>query len=121
MSMYMTNQAPLPEWRQSTGGTPSARGTATRGASSRGTTARMPTMPTLPSGAIGNLKSSMLNPTPSPTPPEPPQSPKVTQSPYLDSLFQEKNRKGQLSTLLGRDVTLPTEANRNARLAGLLA
>lgn len=108
MSMYMTNQAP-------TGGTPSMRG------ASRRTTARMPNIPTLPSGAVGNVKSSMVNPTPSPTPPEPPQSPKVTQSPYLDSLFQEKNRKGQLSTLLGRDMTLPTEANRNARLAGLLA
>ena len=109
MSMYMTNQAP-------TGGTPSMRG------ASRRTTARSgATIPTLPSGAVGNIKSSMLNPTPTPVAPEPPQSPKVTQSPYLDSLFQEKNRKGQLSTLLGRDITLPTEANRNARLAGLLA
>lgn len=83
-------------------------------------TARMAAIPTLPVNATGNWKSTYNNNL-DPIPPEPPQSPKVTMSPYLDSLFQEKNRKGQLSTLLGRDITLPTAANRAARLSGLLS
>lgn len=97
--------------RAPTGGTP---------AQPRAGTSRMPAIPVLPVSATGNIKSSMINNI-EPIAPEPPQSPKVTMSPYLDSLFQEKNRKGQLSTLLGRDINLPTAANRAARLSGLLS
>lgn len=83
-----------------------------------GTTARMPAIPTLPVSATGTKKPQTdLNP----IAPVPPQSPWVTQSPYLDSLRTESNRRGQLSTLLGRDITLPTQANRNARLSGYLS
>lgn len=92
-----------------------------KAAGSAATTSRMSTIPTLPVNATGNWKATYNKGNIEPIAPEPPQSPKVTQSPYLDSLFQEKNRKGQLSTLLGRDINLPTAANRAARLAGLLS
>lgn len=87
-------------------------------AASKSATGRMPAIPTLPVSATGTKKpQTELNP----IAPVPPQSPWVTQSPYLDSLRTESNRRGQLSTLLGRDTTLPTQANRNARLSGYLS
>lgn len=111
VSYMFSSMSPTPRAPQSA--------SASRAGSQRANTSRLPTIPTLPVNAVGNIKSTAGN-TPEPTPPVPPQSPKVTQSPYLDSLFTESRRKGQLSTLLGRDITLPTEANRNARLSGYL-
>ena len=112
VSYMFSSMSPTPRAPQSA--------SSARAGSQRANTSRLPTIPTLPANAVGNMKSTYLNKTPEPISPVPPQSPKVTQSPYLDSLFTESRRKGQLSTLLGRDITLPTEANRNARLSGYL-
>ena len=100
---------------------PQPVGATTRSAVATGgskvATTRMPGIPTLPVNASG---TKIPKPELEPIPPSPPQSPFVTQSPYMDSLYGEYSRKGQLSTLLGRDMTLPTQANRNARLSGYL-
>lgn len=90
-------------------------GTSSRSASS----ARMPSMPVAGINKTGNMSPSGIG-TFNPLPPVPPMKARLTENPLMASYEKEMNRRGMLSTLLGREPRDATAIFRRNSLSNLI-
>jgi len=90
------------------------------GTSSRSSaTARMPTQAVLSTNTTGNMSPSGVG-TFNPLPPVPPMKARLTESPLMASYEKEMNRRGMLSTLLGREPRDATAIFRKNSLSNMI-
>lgn len=90
-------------------------GTSSRSASS----ARMPSMPVASINTTGNMSPSGVGVF-NPLPPVPPMKARLTENPLMASYEKEANRRGLLSTLLGREPRDATAIFRKNSLSNLI-
>lgn len=91
-------------------------GTSSRSASS----ARMPSMPVAGINTTGNMSPKGVGSSLNPLPPVPPMKARLTENPLMASYEKEVNRRGLLSTLLGREPRDATAIFRRNSLSNMI-
>lgn len=94
----------------------SARGSSLLGSGSA-TSSRMPVMPVAPMNATGNMAIKGAN---GPLPPVPPMNSRLTKNPLDAAYEKESNRRGMLSTFLGRAPKEATAVFRKNSLSNII-
>jgi len=97
----------------------SARGSSllSSGINRSATSSRMPVMPVAPMSATGNMALKGAN---GPLPPVPPMNSRLTKNPLDAAYEKESNRRGMLSTFLGRAPKEATAVFRKNSLSNII-